>query len=691
MSASLWALAAVPLAAGALLAAGGRRADRYAPGVAVAASAAALALAVRVAVDRPSARAPLLAELPFGLGADGLSGPAAVTVAAVTLAVLVFSVADVGAGEPRARFFGLMLLFGGAMQVTVTATTLPALLMGWEVMGATSWALIGYRWRDPVRVEAAGVAFLTTRAADLGLYVAAGAALAGGGAGVPGLDGLAAVRGPWLHVLTAGVVVAALGKSAQLPFSFWLSRAMQGPSPVSALLHSATMVVAGAYLLLRLRPLLAASGWGDDAVAWTGAATALALGLVAVAQRDLKQLLAASTCAQIGFMVLAAGAGATTGGALQLVAHAAAKSLAFLVAGFWLTAYGARTLPALRGAARRPRAAGAAFTVAALSLAGVPPLALWAAKDVLLAGALEYGPALYAAGSAAAVVSAVYGVKALWYVWHPPGAADAARVPPAEGAPVPAGEEPPARPAEPGHAPPGKAAPARADAPGGTPPGAPPARPRAPRAAATATDTAANAGRPDRGPGAPAVPLPAALAFAALALAAAGLGVLALPGPRAALAGRLGAPGEAAPHAWEFALSAALALAASAAVWAWGDRRAPGPARLASAAAAWLGLEAAARALLVRPVGRLAAALAAFDDRVLDRAADGLARGTVRFAGGVARGPEAAVDGAVERVGAASRALGRLARRPQTGRLHTYLAQAVAAFTVLAAVFVLVR
>ncbi|MFF0725414.1 proton-conducting transporter membrane subunit [Streptomyces sp. NPDC004134] len=642
MSAALWALVAVPLAAGTLLAASGRRADRYAPAVAVAASAAALALAVSAAAAPAEVRAPLLAGLPFGLGAHGLSGLMAVTVAAVTLAVLVHSTGDIGAGQPRARFFGLMLLFGGAMLVTVTATTLPALLMGWEFMGATSWALIGFRWHDPVRAEGAGVAYLTTRAADLGLYLAAGAALAAGQAsGLASglaLDRLHEVPAPWLHLLTAGVVAAALGKSAQLPFSFWLSRAMQGPSAVSALLHSATMVVAGAYLLLRLQPLLAASGWGDDAVAWTGAATALALGLVAVAQSDLKQLLAASSCAQIGFMVLAAGASATTGGTLQLMAHAAAKSLAFLVAGFWLTAFGAGTLPALRGAARRNRIAGAAFTVAALSLAGVPPLSLWAAKDVLLAGALEHSPALYAAGLAAAVISAVYAVKALWYVGRPPG---------------------PVR------------LPATAPAP--------------PPAAAGRS----GAGPQDRGPRP--LPAPETAAFAALALAVAALAALALPGPRTAVADLIGAGGEAAPSAWEFALPAALALAASAAAWAWGDRRSPLPARLTAAASGWLGLEAGVRAVLVRPVRRLAAALAAFDDRVLDRGVDGLARGTVRLAGGVDRRAEAAVDGAVEGIGALSRALGRLARRPQTGQVHTYLAQAVAAFTVLAAVFVLVR
>ncbi|MEV5680419.1 proton-conducting transporter membrane subunit [Streptomyces sp. NPDC052179] len=614
MSALLWALVAVPLVAGTLLAIGGRRADRPAPGIAVAAAAVGLGLAVFAAFQQPSITVPLLEGAGLGLAVDGLSGLMVVTVTAVTAAVLLFSVTDIGPEQARSRFFGLMLIFGGAMLITVTATTLPALLMGWEVMGATSWALIGYWWDDPVRVAAAGTAFLTTRAADLGLYLAAGAALAGG-QGLA-LDGLAGVAGPWLHLLAAGVIVAAVGKSAQLPFSFWLSKAMQGPSAVSALLHSATMVVAGAYLLIRMEPLLTSSGWGDDAVAWTGVVTALTLGLVAVAQNDLKQLLAASSCAQIGFMVLAAGVGSTVGGTLQLIAHAAAKSLAFLVTGFWLTRLGTKNLQELRGAARREPVAGAAFTASMLALAGVPPLSLWAAKDVLLAGALEAGPVLYAAGLAAAVVSAVYSIKALRYAWQP--------------APSPVG-----------------------------------------RCAPLPTTTS--------------IPL-VALTFAAVTLS-----LLVLPPVREALTRTLGAEGEAVPHVREFVLSGLVSLAASAGVWAWGDRRGPVPQRAARRALDWLGLEAAAHTLLVRPVRRLAEALAAFDDRVLDRGVDDLARGTLRFADAVDRRMETAVDGAAEGVAATGRALGRLARRPQTGQLHQYLAQAVAAFTVLAVVVVLVR
>jgi NADH-quinone oxidoreductase subunit L len=620
VSALLWALLALPLTAGTLLTVAGRRADRYAPAVAVATSATALGLAVAAAFEHPRAEAPLLEGLPAGVAVDGLSGLMAVTVTAVTTAALLFSAADIGPSEARARFFGLMLLFGGAMLTTVTATTLPVLLMAWEVMGATSWALIGYWWRDPERGRAANTAFLTTRAADLGLYLAAGAALAGGRSGSLALGDLPDATDPWLSVVTAGVVVAALGKSAQLPFSFWLSRAMQGPSAVSALLHSATMVVAGAYLLLRLDPLLSASGWGGPVVAWTGAVTAVALGLVATAQTDLKQLLAASTCAQIGFMVLAAGVGTATGGTVQLIAHAAAKSLAFLVAGAWLTAWGATTLPALRGAARSHRTAGTTFTVAALALAGVPPLALWAAKDVLLAGALEESAGLYAVGLAAAVISAVYSVKALWFVWQP---------------------------------------------------------------------TPAEERRTE-------VPMPYATRLPLILLAAAcvGLTVLPLPPVRDAVDRVLGNDVQPSPLVWEFALSGALAVAVSAAVWRWGSRlMRPSAVSYPSRAwwRDWLGLEAAARLLLVRPVVRTAEALAAFDDRVLDQAVEGTARGTVRLAKATNQRAERLVDGAVEGVAGGARALGRWARRPQTGQLHQYLAQAVAAFTVLAVVLVLVR
>lgn len=410
----LWLLVLLPAGVGALLLVVGRRLDPVAAPVAVSTASAGLVLACAVAVARPAVAVPYLAGTPFALAVDALPALVVPTVAAVTLLVLVFAAGDVTTS--RARFHGLMLLFAAAVAVTATATTLPALLLGWEVMGAASYALIGFHWRDGPRVEAGLVAFLTTRTADLGLYLAAAAALAGG-AGL-GLADLPDAAPGWRHAIAAGVLVAALGKAAQLPFSFWLSRAMLGPSPVSALLHSAAMVAMGGYLLLRTAPLLAATGWAAQAAAWTGAATALLLGAVAVAQRDLKQLLAASTAAQLGFVVLAAGLSAVAGGAAHLVAHAAVKALLFLVAGAWLSALGTKRLTALRGAARRWPVVGACATVGALALAGVAPLALWATKDEVLAVARERSTPLYLVGLAAAALSAAYAGKVLVVVWR---------------------------------------------------------------------------------------------------------------------------------------------------------------------------------------------------------------------------------------------------------------------------------
>jgi NADH-quinone oxidoreductase subunit L len=618
-----WLLVAVPLGAGAVLACAGRRADRVAPALGVAVAAVTLILAIAAAARRPEATAPLLAGIDARLAVDGLSAILVVTVAMVTLAVLLFASGEFGRGEARARFTGLMLLFAGAMLITVTATGLVVLLMGWEVMGATSWALIAFWWREPARVQAANVAFLTTRAADLGLYLAAGAALAGG-VGSLALAGLPRATQPWLNVLTAGIVLAAVGKSAQLPLSFWVSRAMAGPSPVSALLHSATMVAAGAYLLLRVAPLLIVSGWAATLVAWVGAATAVALGLVAVAQTDLKQLLAASTSAQVGFMVLAAGAGGVVAGTSQLVAHAATKSALFLAAGAWLTALGTKSLPALRGAARRYPLVGVTFTIAVASLAGVAPLSLWVTKDEVLAAALARSPALYATGLAGAVISAVYSAKAAWFVWQP----------------EPAGAE---------------------------------------------------AGWDTEQPGTREVAAPGRGPLVVLAGGAAVLGMLGLP-PVARTIGQLVGAGDAvSPAVWELVASALLALAAAAAVWRRGARPLPLPGAVRRALGEWLFLERAVRLLAVAPTMALARGLATFDDRVLHRtvmtvpaAGRWLARLTERRA-------EVRIDGAVRAVVAGTRRLGVLARRPQTGQLHQYYAQAAVALLALALLSIVLR
>jgi NADH-quinone oxidoreductase subunit L len=415
----LWLLIGVPGAAGMLLGVFGRGVDRVAPAIGIVVGVGVVIDAFALAAGGPTVSAPFVADARFALAVTGLSAVIVPSVAVVALLVLVFAAANPegGIAAAPARFFGFMLLFLAAVLVTAAAATLPALLFSWEIMGATSYALIGFRWQQADRVAGGMVAFLTTRTADLGLYVAAGAALAGGSMD---LDRLPELTGPWRDVAAAGVLLAGLGKAAQLPFSFWLSRAMSGPSPVSALLHSAAMVAMGGYLLLRTSPLLAAVGWAGTAAAWVGALTALVLGAVAVAQRDLKQLLAASTAAQLGFVVLAAGVSATAAGSAQLVAHAATKALLFLVAGAWLGALGTKALPALTGVARRWPVVGVTATVGLLALAGAPPLSLWATKDGILAAVQDRSTVLAVITLAAAAMSAAYAAVVLRIIWARP-------------------------------------------------------------------------------------------------------------------------------------------------------------------------------------------------------------------------------------------------------------------------------
>ncbi|MBY0389936.1 MAG: NADH-quinone oxidoreductase subunit L [Mycobacterium pseudokansasii] len=416
---ALWLLVLAPAVAGATLLLA-RGIDRLAAAIAVATSTLVLLLSIVTSLVRPHVAVAFLAGTDFALRVDALAAIVVPAVSAVTLLVLIFATGDILDG--RARFHGLMLLFASAVIVTATATTLPTLLMAWEVMGATSYALIGFWWRDESRVVAGLTAFLTTRSADLGLYLSAAAALAGG-AGLALAD-LPDASGGWRHVVAFGVLVAALGKAAQLPFSFWLSRAMAGPSAVSALLHSAAMVAMGAYLLLRVGPLLAVTGWAAAVAMWVGIGTAVLLGAVAVAQRDLKQLLAASTAAQLGFVVAAAGLGAIGGGVAQLIAHAFTKAGLFLAAGAWLSVVGTKRLDELGGVARRWRVLGWSASVGALALAGVAPLSLWVTKDAVLAAALHYSAGLYAAGLAASALSAAYAGKILMVMWRNRSAAD---------------------------------------------------------------------------------------------------------------------------------------------------------------------------------------------------------------------------------------------------------------------------
>ncbi|WP_435585929.1 NADH-quinone oxidoreductase subunit 5 family protein [Micromonospora aurantiaca (nom. illeg.)] len=607
--AALWSLVALPTAAGTLLTTT-RRAERAAAPVSLAVAATSVALAVVVAVARPAVAVPFMAGVDFALTVDGLTALLVPMLAVVTLLVLAAAAGEIR--RSQARFHGLMLLFAASAVLTVTAASLPTLLFAWEIMGAASYALIGFWWRDEDRVSAGLTAFVTTRSADVGLYVAAGAALAGG-AGMALAD-LPQSSPGWRHVVAAGILAAALGKAAQLPLSFWLSRAMAGPSPVSALLHSAAMVAMGGYLLLRVQPLLAATGWAAPVTMWAGGLTALLLGAVAVAQRDIKQLLAASTAAQMGFVVMAAGAGTVAGGAAHLIAHAATKALLFLAAGAWLTALGTTKLAGLRGVVGRWRLVGWSATAGAPALAGIAPLSLWATKDAVLTQVREQSPWLYVVGLAASALSPAYAGKLLVVIWHRP----------------PVGR--------------------RGDV----------------------DRDQVQAGQVTGLQQAPLVILAVGASYA---------GLLALPPLGAMVARAVGQPGEFHTSVVELAVSAVLALAVLLLVV---RRPVPEP----RWALRWLGIEAAIGVLIVRPTLRCAAALARFDDQILDRGVESVYAGTLRLAARAGRADDRWLDRAVERAAAGTRRLGQLARRPQTGQLHQYYLQAVVALLVAVVVLV---
>lgn len=638
----LWMLPALPAVAGAVLALS-RGAGRFATPVSLVTASLTVVLSLIAAGTRPEVTASFVAGADFGLAVDALTALMLPMVAVVTLLVLVFSAGQIH--ESRARFHGLMLLFAAAALVTAAATTVPTLLFAWEIMGATSYALIGFWWREEHRASAGLTAFLTTRTADLGLYVAAGAALAGG-SGLT-LAALPQASTGWRDLAVAGILVAALGKAAQLPFSFWLSRAMEGPSPVSALLHSAAMVAMGGYLLLRVHPVIAATGWAGPVTAWAGALTALLLGGVALAQRDLKQLLAASTSAQLGFVVLAAGVGAVSGGAAHLVAHAATKALLFLAAGAWLSALGTKQLAWLRGVARRWPVVGWSATLGALSLAGVVPLSLWATKDAVLAATRHESVWLYVVGLAAAALSAGYAGKVLWLIWNRPPASRSAQV----------------------------------------------QRDDASNQLATGEVTALET-----------VPL------VILAVGASGLGMLALPPLAGRLGAGMGGLPVVEPAVWEMALSTVIALVvvAAAARWRAPEPRWAlnwlGLEQIAHLVVVRPTLRLAAvlarfdDRVLDAGVERVAFATVALasraghaDDRVLDAGVERVASATVTLAGWSGRADEGRVDGLVERFGALLGRFGELARRPQTGQLHQYYLQAVVVLTIGVVVLVAVR
>ncbi|MDX1656703.1 MAG: NADH-quinone oxidoreductase subunit L, partial [Candidatus Competibacteraceae bacterium] len=386
----LWLPVLLPALAGGLLLVLPRVLDRAAGWLLMVTAALVLGLTLLLWPTPPALSLPWLPGLPLTLSGLGSNAPLAVLVAVMTLLVVVYSHGFLESHEARGRYFGFMGLFLGAMELLVLADDLLALLIGWELVGLCSWALIGFWYSEPKRTYAANRAFIVTRFGDLGLYLAAIAAFAGGGS--LAFATLGELPAPLAGLVALGVIIAAAGKSAQLPFTGWLSGAMQGPSPVSALLHSATLVAAGAILLIKAQPLLMTVPWAGPLVVWLGAITALTAALIALFQRELKQVLAASTASQYGYMFAALGAGGVAAGSAHLFNHAAFKGLLFLGAGV-LISQGLKYLHQMGGLSFTLPRTARLMAVGLLALAAVPPLGGFFSKEILLEAVIKPYPA----------------------------------------------------------------------------------------------------------------------------------------------------------------------------------------------------------------------------------------------------------------------------------------------------------
>lgn len=331
-----------------------------------------------------------------------------VLVPLIAAAVIGFAATNSEGDRAIIKLLVVLTWFVAAMELLVIANDFLTLLIGWELVGAASWGLIGHNWRDPDRPRSAREAFVTTRFGDLGIYVAAGAVFAATGS--LRYDDLGSASPGWLAIVAGGLILAAAAKSAQVPFSPWLFSAMAGPTPVSALLHSATMVAAGAYILIRLEPVLSVVSWFGPVVVGIGLVTALAGGMVTLAQQDLKKALAGSTSAQYGLMLIAVGTGFTAAAVGQLTAHALFKSLLFLAAGVALHARDTLDLAKLRLGTALPRVA-VLFGIGALALGAVPPLGAAFTKEAVLAGAFHAGIWVGLGTAAAGLLSTLYAAR----------------------------------------------------------------------------------------------------------------------------------------------------------------------------------------------------------------------------------------------------------------------------------------
>jgi NADH-quinone oxidoreductase subunit L len=357
---------------------------------------------------------------------DGLTVVMMSVVTGVGFLIHLYSVEFMWEDESFCRYFAYMNLFVAAMLLLVMADNLLLLYLGWEGVGVCSYLLVGFWYRDPANGAAARKAFVVTRVGDTAM--ALGLFLLFTELGTLDIQPMVAVAqeqwqvGDTLPILaTALLLGGAMGKSAQLPLHTWLPDAMAGPTPVSALIHAATMVTAGVYLIARNYELFLLAPPTLQAVAWVGVATLLLAAFTALAQRDIKRILAYSTISQIGYMFLALGVGAFASGIFHLMTHAFFKALLFLAAGAVIHClHHEHDIFRMGGLRRRLPVVFWSFLVGSAALAALPFTSGFYSKDAILLSAWEQpdiGPWLWAGGLLGALLTGIYSFRLVFIVF----------------------------------------------------------------------------------------------------------------------------------------------------------------------------------------------------------------------------------------------------------------------------------
>ena len=347
-----------------------------------------------------------------GFLVDPLSVTMTLFITGVGALIHLYSVAYMHGDKNFSKFFLYMNLFAFSMLMLVLGDNMLITFLGWEGVGACSYFLISFWFTDEANASAGKKAFVTNRIGDWGFMVAMFLTFTTIGSiqYVDLLGNASTLTQNTATAITVLLFVGAAGKSAQIPLYVWLPDAMAGPTPVSALIHAATMVTSGIYLLTRVNPVIAESAaWAPSMIAWVGAGTALFAATVAVAQNDIKKVLAYSTVSQLGYMFLAVGTGAYVAAIFHMITHAFFKALLFLGSGSVI--HGMDNDQDMRhygGLQKLMPITSITFIIGWLAIAGVPPFAGFWSKDEILAYAYEENFVLWAIGLLTAVLTAFY-------------------------------------------------------------------------------------------------------------------------------------------------------------------------------------------------------------------------------------------------------------------------------------------